>query len=144
MQRIICITAAALILASHAAAARAADLVVEIHGAVPEKYVHIALFKQLADSAGLDKSQVAIQRLRIMPDGLVAHLLISALAPGRYALSAYADLNDNQMLDTNLFGMPTEPYGASRNTRNLFGPPTFGQSAFVVDDDNITHTINLQ
>lgn len=55
------------------------------------------------------------------------------LQPGNYALSALHDVNDNQKLDTNFVGMPTEPYGFSRDARGIFGPPSFTEASIAVD-----------
>lgn len=55
------------------------------------------------------------------------------LPTGDYAISAYLDENSNAKLDTNFIGIPSEPYGFSRNARNLAGPPPFADAAFKVD-----------
>ncbi|MGC4066312.1 MAG: DUF2141 domain-containing protein [Polyangiaceae bacterium] len=50
--------------------------------------------------------------------------------PGVYGISAYHDENANGKLDTNVLGMPTEDYGASRDARGTFGPPRFEDAKF--------------
>lgn len=50
------------------------------------------------------------------------------LAPSRYAVRVYQDLNDNQKMDF-AGQMPTEPFGFS-NVTMLMGPPDFDQSSF--------------
>ncbi len=54
------------------------------------------------------------------------------LPPGRYAISAFLDLNGNGngKLDTNLFGIPSEPYGFSNQVRPAMRPATFEEAAF--------------
>jgi uncharacterized protein (DUF2141 family) len=66
-------------------------------------------------------------------------LIFNDLQPGRYAVSAFQDLNLNDKLDTNAFGMPREPYGFSQGARGRFGPPSFGDASFEFDgkDQNI-------
>ncbi len=51
------------------------------------------------------------------------------------AISGYQDLNDNGKLDTNLLGVPTEPYGASGTPPN-FSAPTWDTTKvkFVPND----------
>jgi len=44
---------------------------------------------------------------------------------------SYQDLNSNNELDTNLFGVPTEPYGFSNNAKGRFGPPKFSDMLFT-------------
>jgi len=49
--------------------------------------------------------------------------------PGNYAMRLYVDLNQNNKLDTNFIGIPTEPIGFSNNyqpkTRPAFKPAVF-------------------
>jgi uncharacterized protein (DUF2141 family) len=63
-----------------------------------------------------------------------ATLQFTDLPKGDYAITAYLDENNNTKLDTNLFGLPTELYGFSRNARNLAGPPSFADAAFRMED----------
>jgi uncharacterized protein (DUF2141 family) len=50
--------------------------------------------------------------------------------PGRYLVAVSHDANSNHLLDTGLFGVPTEAYGFSRGARGTFGPPAFEEGAF--------------
>lgn len=54
------------------------------------------------------------------------------LPKGKYALALVHDVNGNGKIDTNLFGIPTEPYGFSNNPKIRFGPPSFQESAVAV------------
>lgn len=56
------------------------------------------------------------------------------LAPGRYAVNAFHDENDNGELDTNLFGIPSEGYGFANDPDSSFGPPKFDAAAVNVGD----------
>ncbi|QNA90191.1 DUF2141 domain-containing protein [Massilia sp. Dwa41.01b] len=53
---------------------------------------------------------------------------------GAYAVLAYQDANDNDRLDRNPLGMPSERYGFSREARGKFGPPTFEKAAIEVGE----------
>jgi len=55
---------------------------------------------------------------------------VDALPWGRYAASAYHDEDDDGALDTNLFGVPSEPFGFSNDARARFGRPDFVEAAF--------------
>ena len=59
--------------------------------------------------------------------------VVQDLAPGRYALSAFHDENDNGELDTNLMGIPSEGYGFGNDASAAFGPPSFKAAAVDVD-----------
>ena len=54
------------------------------------------------------------------------------LADGTYALAVGQDLNGNSMVDTNVFGAPTEPWGVSNNVRHTLRAPKFEEAAFRV------------
>jgi uncharacterized protein (DUF2141 family) len=47
---------------------------------------------------------------------------------GVYAVSCYQDLNGNGKMDTNLVGIPTEPYGFSAGARPKFRAPTWEEA----------------
>jgi len=47
------------------------------------------------------------------------------LVPGKYAVSAIHDSNDNGELDTNFFGIPKEGFGFLNGAMGTFGPPKF-------------------
>lgn len=55
---------------------------------------------------------------------------VRGLPPGRYAVQAYLDENDNEDVDRALFGLPKEGIGFSRDARILFGPPKFADAVF--------------
>jgi uncharacterized protein (DUF2141 family) len=64
---------------------------------------------------------------------------------GNYAISIYQDINKNNKLDTNIFGIPTEKYGFSNNAKGSFGPPSFKESQFSISDDkSVTMNIELR
>lgn len=51
---------------------------------------------------------------------------------GVWAITVLHDENDNGVLDNNLFGVPTEGYGATNNKLPSFAPPSFKDSSFVL------------
>ena len=54
--------------------------------------------------------------------------------PGSYAVSLYQDKNENGTLDTNFFGIPKEPTACSNNASGRFGPPSWSDASFDVDN----------
>ena len=66
------------------------------------------------------------------------------LAPGRYAVRLYQDVNDNRQLDSGLFGIPSEPYGFSNNPKARFGPPKLATMLMMVPETGHAVTIALQ
>ena len=65
------------------------------------------------------------------------------LAPGKYAVAVYQDVNGNRKLDSNFLGIPREPVGESNNPRPRFGPPTFQQCAFEIGKEDRQISISL-
>jgi uncharacterized protein (DUF2141 family) len=65
-------------------------------------------------------------------------LPVCGVEASEIAVVVFQDMNDNQKLDTNPIGIPTEPYSAS-GTPSMFGRPTwndtkvaFGKSAGLI------------
>ena len=53
------------------------------------------------------------------------------LAPGKYAVSVYLDINGNRRLDRNWMGIPTEPVGASNDPKVRRRAPRFEECSFI-------------
>jgi uncharacterized protein (DUF2141 family) len=112
--------------------AHAADLTLEVQGArSAQGQVAAALF---SDAGTWMKTEQAVQS-KMAPAGDKVVLVFRDLAPGRYAVSVFHDENGNGKLDTNLIGMPQEPYGFSRNAQGRMGPPKFDDAALDVQAD---------
>ena len=68
---------------------------------------------------------------------------IIEVPPGSYAVIAFHDINSNEKLDTNMLGIPTEPYGFSNDARGTFGEPDF-EDQLVSVKTNKTISFKLQ
>lgn len=55
----------------------------------------------------------------------VTTVVVPRLPPGKYAVQAYLDENDNGTVDRNRLGIPREQVGFSRDPSLLLGPPRF-------------------
>ena len=134
----------ALALASAPFSARAADLTVLIDNVADDAgQVLVGLFDK-ADS--FPKAMLRGEKVSAATrdaSGRVKVVFIG-LAPGRYALSAFHDRDDNGQLNSNMMGMPSEPYGFSRDARGNFGPPTFGDAALDVPEAGLTISLRVQ
>ncbi|MBR07982.1 MAG: hypothetical protein CMP48_09870 [Rickettsiales bacterium] len=67
----------------------------------------------------------------------------TGLPNGEYAISIYHDQNDNGELDANFMGIPTEPYAFSNNAKGRFGPASYADSKFSLNQSNQIHSIQL-
>lgn len=93
------------------------------------------LFVALYDSADAYAGQRMFQAKTMSMSAGTSRLSFTGLAPGRYALRAFADENGNGKLDVNLMGMPIERYGFLNDAKGSFGPPTFDAASLVLDGD---------
>jgi uncharacterized protein (DUF2141 family) len=57
---------------------------------------------------------------------------IPALPVGTYAVRVFQDVDGDGKMSKNPFGLPTEPYGFSRDAMGAMGPPSFADAAFEV------------
>ena len=120
----VCRAAGALALAA-ACSAHAADLTLTIEGVNAAAY----------DSAGswLKGPPAAVAQADAASPRTV--LVLRDMPPGRYGVSVMHDRNANGKLDSNIVGVPTEPYGAIRDARGRMGPPAFEDAAVDVQGD---------
>ncbi|MCS6974696.1 MAG: DUF2141 domain-containing protein [Cyclobacteriaceae bacterium] len=78
------------------------------------------------------KKHVQVSEVKVT--SLNMRLTFNDLPSGEYAFSIFHDINDNGELDTNLLGIPKEPWGFSNNARGTFGPPDFEAASFRVSE----------
>jgi len=68
-------------------------------------------------------------------------VIVENLNSGKYAFKYFHDENKNKKLDMNLIGMPKEGFGFSNNAKGKFGPPSFRQTIFKVNQDSLIKCI---
>lgn len=69
--------------------------------------------------------------------------VFEGLPTGTYAAKMFHDVNGNGRMDTNPFGMPTEPYAFSNNAVGNMGPAGWDRASFPVNGDT-TQTIRIR
>ena len=68
-------------------------------------------------------------------------LRFSDLIPGDYVVRLYHDENNNQKMDANAFGMPTEGYAFSNEAIGNMGPPKYKDMVVTIKaDDQLVKT----
>jgi len=70
-------------------------------------------------------------------------LKFADLPPGQYAVQVMHDENDNEKLDTNFIGIPSEGYGFSNNP-SVMRRARFDEARFEVGLENKAITIRLR
>ncbi|MFY0698932.1 MAG: DUF2141 domain-containing protein [Balneola sp.] len=63
---------------------------------------------------------------------------------GEYAIAVYHDKNENGKIDTNFLGIPKEDYGFSNDARGRFGPASWQDSKFIVEDNFYSTSIKIK
>jgi uncharacterized protein (DUF2141 family) len=134
--------AAALLLgtATHVAAA---DLQVTIARVLPQRgELLVALFNRAEGFPDKVAPSQPAQRIRPESDPAVLHF--TGLPEGRWAVMVLQDLNGNGRMDTNLFGLPVEPYGASNNRLPRLQPPAFEDAVVELGPQGAAIRIELR
>jgi uncharacterized protein (DUF2141 family) len=128
------------IIAALAPAASAGDLELKVENVKSlEGEVRVGVFAT-AD----DFRKTAIREVKAPASGNPVAIRIAELAAGEYAIALYHDRNGNQKLDSNLLGIPTEPYGFSVAAgRSLGGPANWEQAKFKLPPDGGSISIQL-
>lgn len=103
-----------------------ATLVVRVEGiAEPAGEIRVAVCNGGFEPAGCPHGQWR------RPTGAAEEFRFE-LAPGRYAVAVFHDLNDNDELDRVPPGLPAEPYGFS-NDVGRWAPPSFSGALISVE-----------
>ncbi|MGF1465404.1 MAG: DUF2141 domain-containing protein [Sandaracinaceae bacterium] len=74
-----------------------------------------------------------VRRGRSHPDRGRQVCTFRGIPPGTYAVAVHHDFDDDGVLDTNLFGKPSEAWGTTGNVTHSFRAPSFEESAFPVE-----------
>jgi uncharacterized protein (DUF2141 family) len=80
---------------------------------------------------------------RFTPSGTTLTEHLTGIPHGTYAIATFQDLNGDGEIATNMFGIPTDPYGFSNNYHPRVKAPTFKDCSFEYDDHNQTVSIRM-
>ncbi|MEM9234859.1 MAG: DUF2141 domain-containing protein [Pseudomonadota bacterium] len=116
-----------------------ADLTIEMAVEIQEGSVYISIFDSAEGYAAGDPVGQAGK-----PVAEIVTFTAEGLTPGRYAIRAYHDVNGNGQLDTNVLGIPSEPFAFSNNAAANFGPATFEDAAFEVAAPATIHKMEIK
>lgn len=133
--------ALALAAAGLAHADEAARLTLNVQGLTAQKGVVMAA---LYDEANYAKGQKAAGLLQADVTGERVSGEIADLKPGRYAVKMFHDVNGDGKMNTNPFGIPTEPVAFSNDAPMRFGPAKWADAVFEVKPGANVHTITLK
>ena len=63
---------------------------------------------------------------------------------GTYALKVFHDEDEDNELDTNFIGIPSEDYGFSNDAKGSFGPASWEDAKFLFEVKSDTVVINIE
>jgi uncharacterized protein (DUF2141 family) len=131
--------ATALFAAATAAQAGTATLNVECSHLEPKGAVLAALYSNADDYAANTNARYG----RVNVTGAQATITFSDLPEGEYAIKMFHDVNGDGKMNSNPFGMPTEPFAFSNNAVGNMGPAKWEDAHFTVAAPATTQTIKF-
>ena len=87
-------------------------------------------------SASAFEKMEALQCINAIVKDKRAVVTFSGLADGDYAIFVFHDVNRNNKMDNNFFGIPKEGYGASKNKLPFASAPKFAENKFVLSNNS--------
>ena len=103
----------------------------------------VKLFFYNTRAGFLKSGQWAFSRA-VKPEGKREIALSIDLPRGEWAVSLTQDMNNNNKIDKNFLGIPTEPYAFSNNVRPTVAAPDFNECKFLVDGPGKVISIMLK
>ena len=101
--------------------------------------LHVAVFRNARDFA----DDVSVAGVTEPMSGSRVAVEVELPGAGAYVFAAFHDLNDNGQLDRNVFGVPTEPYGFTKEPPSKWRAPSFEEVATDVEGGT-TASISLK
>ncbi|KAK0343255.1 hypothetical protein LTR94_019098, partial [Friedmanniomyces endolithicus] len=129
----------AAVAALAAAPAFAADLTIVFPDAAAEGRIMVAVF----DSAEAYQAGRPVKAAQLDAAAGETRVTFDDLPDGDYAVRAFHDLNADGRMNTNPFGMPTEPFAFSNNAVGNMGPASWDRARFQAAG-SVEQTITLK
>jgi uncharacterized protein (DUF2141 family) len=127
-----------MFLALAATSTQAATVEVQISGVSPgQGPVQVAL------CASALEPELCQNRQTVAAEGASVRVAFADVAPGRYAVAAFQDVDGTGVLRRGKLGIPLEPYGFS-NGAGLSRRPKFEAAAFNVSDAGLKVNVALR
>jgi len=118
-----------------------ATLTIEISSVAPSGgFVMVGVY----DSETGWNDGTAVAGTRAAVDGDQITVVFEDLPAGTYGVKMYHDVDADGEMDTNLMGIPSEPFAFSNNARGRFGPPEWTAAAFELAADGSVHSVSFE
>jgi uncharacterized protein (DUF2141 family) len=96
---------------------------------IPEGQILLSLYD---NEAAHDANGKPVRGAMAKVEGQTVSVRFEGLAPGRYAIKAFHDVDGDGKMKTNPFGMPLEPFAFSNNAKPVGGPARWEAASFDV------------
>ena len=131
------VPAALLALSPVASAEETASLTVTFTGIEkPQGALRLGVY----DAATYENGR-ALTGANVAVDAETETVTLEGLAPGEYGLKVFHDEDGNGEMNSNMFGIPTEPFAFSNNAKGRFGPAAWDDAKFTVTAGENAHAI---
>lgn len=121
--------------------AHAATLTIRVENVVPGGILRLGLYDQ-AGYPNDDAKPVASADVPAVTGETV--IVLHNVPTGTFAIQAYQDVNSNGKIDTTWVGLPTEPFGFSRDAVPFLSKPSFDEVKFTIVAGENSQTLHLQ
>jgi uncharacterized protein (DUF2141 family) len=91
-----------------------------------------------------DDNSKPVASADVKASGTEMAVTLHGIAPGRYAIETFQDLNSDGEMDMTWLGFPEEPFGFSRDAHPRLKKPSFNQVAFTLSPGENLQVIHLQ
>jgi len=88
--------------------------------------------------------RLAVKKIFAGIDRNACRVTLKDIPYGIYGVSVFHDENADGKLKKNIFGIPREGIGASRNPTIRFGPPRFKEARFTLDSNEQRLAITMR
>ncbi|MFP4545200.1 MAG: DUF2141 domain-containing protein [Candidatus Kapaibacterium sp.] len=117
-------------------------IVVKISGIESDKGKIIANLHNQEDAFPMESEKSLMNGESRIENGN-AEIIFQKVPYGKYAIAVHHDENSNGEVDTNFIGIPSEGLAASNNAGGTFGPPSFDDASFSLNENKIVLKINM-
>lgn len=104
---------------------------------------HIRLALYDSEKNFMDEEKAQFYSFKITEKG-IKKITLENIKFGEYAIAVFHDENSNEKLETNLFGIPTEPYCFSGSGHSKWRPPVFEDAKFSFGQLEINLSMQLE
>lgn len=108
---------------------------------VQDGQIMVALY---ADGHKFDEEAKPFRDAKVRVSGPETSIVFNALPVGEFAFKIFHDENGNGELDTDLLGIPSEPYLFSNDASDPFSAPEWSESKFILPLGKMTRNLSFE